>query len=285
MVNGMVVSVSTDITRREEAEAKVRESELRFRSFFEESAEAILLLDGDAIINCNPAAQRMIRCSNGEQGSVMNFSGISPERQPDGRLSTKKLSSMAALALKRKSIKFEWMLMRHDGSMFPAEVSMSVIKLQEKPAFYVTVRDISAWKEAEAGLLINKRELESRVKERTRKLSMLNKSLLREIETRKSVERQLEMSQEELRQLSEHLHCAREEERKRIAREIHDELGQSLSALKIDVSVAAPGNHAPLQEQTEAMTARIDGLIGKVRGICFELRPPILDHFGLTAAV
>ncbi|MCX5811984.1 MAG: PAS domain-containing protein [Proteobacteria bacterium] len=43
----------TDVTRREEAEAKVRESESRFRSFFEESAEAIILLDRDTIIDCN----------------------------------------------------------------------------------------------------------------------------------------------------------------------------------------------------------------------------------------
>jgi PAS domain S-box-containing protein len=286
--NGMAVSMWTDVTRREEAEAKVRESEARFRSFFEESAEAILLFDGDTIIDCNPAALRMLSCSEREQAMSLSFSGISPERQADGRLSARKLKSAMITAMRKKSHRFEWVLMRCDGNQFPAEVTMTVIKLKGRPVFYVTLRDITAWKEAAEGLLMSKRELEVRVKERTWELSALNKRLLNEIETRKSIEKEVERSREELRYLSEHLQRAREDERTRIAREVHDELGQSLSALKIDVTCLGNSEAEPclsLQEQTKSMEVRIDGAINVVRNICSELRPPVLDHFGLPAAV
>jgi PAS domain S-box-containing protein len=115
-----------------------------------------------------------------------------------------------------------------------------------------------------------------------------HEQLLREIETRKNFERELKKSGEKLRRLSEHLQQARETERTRIAREFHDELGQSLSALKIDLSCLGngmPEEYASLREQTKAMQARIDETINTVRAICSRLRPPMLDHFGLPAAL
>lgn len=115
-----------------------------------------------------------------------------------------------------------------------------------------------------------------------------HEQLLREIETRKNFERELEKSREQLRRLSEHLQQARETERTRIAREFHDELGQSLSALKIDLSClgnSMPENYTSLREQTKTMEIRIDDTINTVRAICSRLRPPMLDHFGLPAAL
>jgi PAS domain S-box-containing protein len=101
-------------------------------------------------------------------------------------------------------------------------------------------------------------------------------------------EKALEQSREELRHLSEHLQRVRERERTRIAREVHDELGQFLTALKIDLTCVGHGlgrGQNILLEQIKAMEAKIDGAVHKVREICTELRPSILDDFGLPAAI
>jgi PAS domain S-box-containing protein len=104
----------------------------------------------------------------------------------------------------------------------------------------------------------------------------------------KMAEQELKKSYEQLRNLSEHLQSVREEERTKIAREIHDELGQTLTALKIEISMLAGKlypDHKPLVEKTESIVKRIDETIQAVKRICTELRPTVLDHFGLIAAI
>jgi PAS domain S-box-containing protein len=94
--------------------------------------------------------------------------------------------------------------------------------------------------------------------------------------------------EDELRELSAALLSVREEERARIARAIHDELGQALTGLKMDVSWL--GRHlgpdqTALLEKTRAMSDLIDATVQAVRQIATELRPGILDDVGLVAAV
>jgi PAS domain S-box-containing protein len=95
--------------------------------------------------------------------------------------------------------------------------------------------------------------------------------------------------EEELRQLSAHLHAAREEERKRIAREIHDELGGNMTGLKM--ALARLANAAPklttaeVAAQAQAIARDIDGTVQAIRRISTELRPALLDDFGLLAAI
>ena len=96
---------------------------------------------------------------------------------------------------------------------------------------------------------------------------------------------------DELRQLSARAESVREDERAGIAREIHDELGQSLTALKMDVAWIGrrcmAGNLSPgeLKAKLDAMSQMIDGVIGEVRRISAELRPGMLDDLGLEAAI
>jgi signal transduction histidine kinase len=79
----------------------------------------------------------------------------------------------------------------------------------------------------------------------------------------------------------------REEERAHIAREIHDELGQALTGLKLDLAWLKPRlrERTDLLERVQSVVARIDGTIDAVRRIATELRPSVLDHLGLVAAV
>jgi signal transduction histidine kinase len=79
----------------------------------------------------------------------------------------------------------------------------------------------------------------------------------------------------------------REEERTRIAREIHDELGQALTGLKLDLAWLRPRlkDRPELTERLQSIVVRIDGTIDSVRRIATELRPSVLDHLGLVAAV
>ncbi|MFP5245446.1 MAG: HAMP domain-containing protein, partial [Thermoanaerobaculia bacterium] len=87
-----------------------------------------------------------------------------------------------------------------------------------------------------------------------------------------------------LRQLSKRLLSIQEQERVRIAREVHDELGQALTAMKIDLQQLG-GRHRTLQEPLGAIAHKIDGIVDLVRRIAADLRPSILDDLGITAAL
>jgi len=113
-------------------------------------------------------------------------------------------------------------------------------------------------------------------------------AIIRDITIRKKADDELKASREQLRNLATHLETAREEERKQIAYEIHDDLGQSLTALKIDLSWITKRmdlKQTVLIERSESMSALIDATINKVRTLSSQLRPSILDHFGLVAAI
>jgi len=118
-----------------------------------------------------------------------------------------------------------------------------------------------------------------------------DKHLGAKISNRRQVEKELERSQEQLRNLSRHLQSIREEDSKRIAREIHDELGQSLTALKMDLSWLAsrfPGeipDRKQLVDKIRAMANLIDRTIQTVQKISAELRPGLLDDLGLIPAI
>jgi signal transduction histidine kinase len=105
---------------------------------------------------------------------------------------------------------------------------------------------------------------------------------------RRRAEEQLRESHERLRLLSVYLQSVREEERTRIAREVHDELGQALTSCKLDVSWIAsrlPRELKPVLERARALSTHIDSTIQMVRRISAELRPGVLDHLGLSAAL
>ncbi|WP_428421787.1 PAS domain S-box protein [Methylibium sp.] len=165
-------------------------------------------------------------------------------------------------------------LWRADGNPFQAEYSSHpIVEAGEVLGAVVTFVDITARKQAEEQLVRAKRELErtndrleQRVAERTRALSD---------------------ALAQRRQLSAYLETVREQERTRIAREIHDELGSLLVALKMDVNWLDKrvADRAPLAAKCGGMGALIDTAVDKVGRIITDLRPSILDHQGLWAAL
>jgi signal transduction histidine kinase len=113
---------------------------------------------------------------------------------------------------------------------------------------------------------------------------------LREAEERRErqeAEEKLLRSNGQLRALTGHLQFVREEERTRIAREVHDELGQALTGLKLDLSMLAgkPVSDRMLKRRVKEMEAQVDATILTVRRIATELRPGVLDSLGLAAAI
>ena len=110
----------------------------------------------------------------------------------------------------------------------------------------------------------------------------------KDISDRKRSESELMESRGKLRNLAAHLQVIREEERERIAHEIHDELGQALTALKMDVHWIRrklPEAEGSLVEKTITMSTLLDTTVHSVKRIISELRPRLLDDFGLSAAI
>jgi signal transduction histidine kinase len=96
----------------------------------------------------------------------------------------------------------------------------------------------------------------------------------------------LKESEDKLRRLAAHLISVREEERAHIAREIHDELGQVLTGIKMEVGwLAKRLTDSPLLEKTDSMSKLIDSTVQTVRKIATGLRPEMLDDMGLVAAI
>ncbi|NUU01173.1 sensor histidine kinase [Herbaspirillum robiniae] len=156
---------------------------------------------------------------------------------------------------------------RADGTSFPVEYSSyQIVDGGQVRGAVITFSDISKRRLAEEQLQRAKAELELRVAERTRELS----AALRQV-----------------RQLSAHAHSVREDERTRIAREIHDELGSLLVALKLDVNWMAKrvDDREPVARKCEAMNRLIETAVDNVGRIITDLRPSILDHQGLIAAL
>jgi PAS domain S-box-containing protein len=166
-------------------------------------------------------------------------------------------------------------LWRRDGSCFPAEYASYPIRDQEAVVgAVVTFADISERKRIDAALKAARDELEQRVAERTEELRAAHDRLHR--------------SNESLRRLSAHLNSVREEERAHIARDIHDDLGASFTALQFDLNWL----RQRLKEGPPSVPQKIDDMLGvaagamnSVRRILNDLRPGVLDHLGLWAAL
>ena len=153
----------------------------------------------------------------------------------------------------------------------------------------LVVQDVTEFELAKQRLAAMTTELESRVEERTRELADANRELQGEIARRTATEERLRDQTSELAALSAGLMNAQEQERKRISRELHDSVGQSLNALKYGLERAAElerqGQHAGTQEALQKSISTAQETMNEVRGIALDLRPSVLDNLGAASAV
>ena len=157
----------------------------------------------------------------------------------------------------------------------------------QRVAFVVS--NVTSLRHVERNLKTLNQTLESRVGERTAELTATNRALRDEVARRRDAEESLRTSQRELEGLSERLMSAQEEERKRIAQDLHDSVGQSLSAIKYSLEraqvLARRQELKGAAEVVESAVERVQRVMEEVRGISMNLRPAILDDLGAASAV
>jgi PAS domain S-box-containing protein len=246
--------LARDITERKRAEEALRRSETKFRTLYDSTSDAVMLLDEKGFFDCNQAALAVFGCATREEFCSKHPADVSPPMQPCGTDSLTLANRRIATAMEQGSQHFEWMHKRADtGETFPADVLLSAIELDGKRALQAVVRDITR---------------------------------------RKRAEEDLRSSQEQFRALAARIEHVREEERAALARELHDELGQGLTALQIDLAwldghlrTAGPADLPALRDKIATMVPRAEHLIETTQAISSTMRPGVLDDLGLVAAI
>lgn len=144
------VSVGIDITDRKRAEAQkskliasLQESEHKFRSLYEATSDAVMLLNEEMFFDCNFATLKMFGCSQKEDLYGKHPMDLSPPVQPNGEESKTLSQQKIAAALETGSCRFDWVHKRLDGSEFPAEVLLNSLEINGEKFLQAVVRDIT----------------------------------------------------------------------------------------------------------------------------------------------
>jgi len=256
-----ILAISRDITERTEAENKLRvsrellrSSEARKTAIMDSALDCIVTIDHEAcIIEFNPAAERTF----GYRRDEVVGKPLADVMIPPSLREQHRRGFAHYLATGEARVlgrRIELTAMRADGSEFPVELAITRISLEGPPSFTGFLRDITERKQAEVDL---------------------------------------HSSRKQLRALTGRLETLREAERIRISREIHDELGQKLTGLKMDLLwmeqhlcelESLPAANAIL-DRVVGTTELVDGIVGTVQEIAAQLRPSVLDKLGLGTAL
>ena len=243
-----VLSVVKDITARKRMLLDLADSEKRFRMLFNNANDP-------AFVNHLSKDLRFERFIEVNQSACVTylypreeFLRLSPLTLIPPEYRQKEKSSLETL-LKSKHVIYEIEHFRKDKRRIPVEISAHLFEYKGKPTVLSIVRNISE---------------------------------------RKKAQEALQHSKEQLRQLASRLHDVREEERTMIAREIHDELGQLLTVLKIQISLLCKNfvdTEPEIRSKVQTISELINQAVEAVQQISAKLRPPILDEVGLAAAL
>jgi PAS domain S-box-containing protein len=234
--------------------APSRLDEARLLGIIRSSIEAIITIDeNQRIIMFNPAAERLFGCP-ADDALGTSLTRFLPERFRAGHAAHVRQFGVTGVSDRQMGGRRILYGLRANGDEFPFEASISQFDddsgngISSGKLYTVMLRDISAQVDAE---------------------------------------RSLQRSHEELRELSANLLNIREEEKSRIARELHDDLGQQLTALKMDISSLelSAGTDAGARTQLRGMQRLIDATVASMRRIAADLRPVMLDDLGLVPAI
>ncbi|WP_341738963.1 PAS domain S-box protein [Microcoleus sp. CAWBG640] len=225
------VSVGIDITDRKRAEAQktkliasLQESEHKFRSLYEATSDAVMLLNEEMFFDCNFATLKMFGCSKKEDFYGKHPRDLSPPFQPKGEDSKTLSKQKIATAMETGSCRFDWVHKRLDGSEFPAEVLLNSMEINGEKFLQAVVRDITDRKRdedqikaslAEKEVLLQ--EIHHRVKNNLQVISSLLKLQSRYIQD-SHVTEMLKESQNRVRSMAL----------------VHEQLYQSKDLSKID---------------------------------------------------
>ena len=280
----MILLAIEDVTALRQRDEALKASETRYRRLFETAQDGILILDADTgqIDDVNPFLIDMLGYA------YEDFRG--KKLWEIGAFKDTKASKTAFTKLQRKGyVRYEDLpLTTKDGREIDVEFVSNVYPVNHHKVIQCNVRDVTDRKLAEEKLREAHDELERRVTERTAQLSESNRLLRQEIAARKIIEEELKESRERLRYLSTRSRKVREEERTALSRELHDELGQVLTGIKMDVAWIGrrtPEDNTVVVEKVNSLLSLIDDAILSVQRISMALRPPALDDFGLQEAM
>jgi PAS domain S-box-containing protein len=244
----LVIGVGIFVAAREvvTAEHETEVSRGRLQAILDSAMDAIITVDdSQKVVLFNRAAEQVFRMKKDEAMGTQLERFLPQRFRGAHRGHIEQFGSTGVTSRRMGDVTTLWAL-RADGSEFPIEASISQAAEGAKRYFTVILRDITL---------------------------------------RKGYEDQLKESQQELRELSARVQEAREEEKTRIARELHDELGQLLTALKMDLSSLKenlPGE--ALRAKADEMDRLLDQTVGATRRISADLRPLMLDDLGLVEA-
>ena len=248
VVAGALALVYRQITQRRAVEGALHNVEARVSSMVEAAMDAIITVDeSQHVVLFNAAAEAMFRCPR-EQAIGAPLARFIPERFRAGHERHVGRFGESGISSRRMGALRIVVGLRSDRGEFPIDASISQITESGKKFYTVILRDVT---------------------ERIR------------------AEEALRHSQTELRELAYATNSVREQEKSRIARELHDELGQALTALKLDLtwlSERLPAGQEAIAEKLGAMQAMIDGTVAATRRISADLRPMMLDDLGLVPA-
>ncbi|MEP7083304.1 MAG: PAS domain-containing sensor histidine kinase [Betaproteobacteria bacterium] len=237
-----------DVSQRMRDESALARSEARLRAILDSAMDAIITVDErQHIVLFNTAAEVVFRCPRDEAIGA-SLSWCIPNRFRAAHAAHIRKFGVDQDASRRMGAARLVMGLRRDGEEFPIEASISYTSEEERRFYTVILRDVTA-----------------RVKS----------------------DEALRRSQEEIQSLALAANQAREEEKRRIARELHDELGQSLTALKMDVGAlrqSLGGADETITRKLDSMQQLLDSTVAAARRISSDLRPMMLDDLGLTAA-
>lgn len=132
---------------RQEAIAALRESEVKYRTLFEAAGDAILIMEGERFLECNPKALEFFGAPKERLIGATPYEHFSPPLQPDGRPSREAAKEKIAAALNGDHQLFEWRHQRLDGTLFDAQVSLTPLNLGDRVLLLAIVRDVTAQKQ------------------------------------------------------------------------------------------------------------------------------------------